>query len=431
MSRSRTRRFAMSTPFRIDRRRPPATLAVAALVCAALAGSSARAQTRAEVEPDASRSESATAAGSSAVEEAMHAFAAADIELKKRVGELMAFQTEYRRKDADRPALEAKFEVAKKGAMEASEALEKAALIIARGGAPRKSDPNYGEATPVYKNAVRACMAVVASAIKADDPERALEIVEDLERAGAIGGETSDIYLMGASASMLLSRLDEADAYLAKLSSIGGSPDKQQRVDELAEAVREERPKVAEEMAVREKEEAADDLPRVRLQTSKGDIVLELFENEAPNTVANFIHLVEKHFYDGTPFHRVIPEFMAQGGDPKGTGAGGPGYLIPCETGLPGARKHFRGSISMAHAGKDTGGSQFFLTFRPTEHLDGVHTVFGRIIEGWDALAKIQRTQNEQGVPIPGVKPDSIVAAEVIRKRDHAYDPQTLPDSGR
>ena len=365
------------------------------------------------------------------VAKAMVEYAEAEVELKKLVGELMAFQTEYRKKGADRPALEAKFEASKAGAMKASEALERAALLVARGGIPTKNDANYAEAMPVYKDAVRTSMAVVASAIKSDDPGRAIELVDMLERAGAVGGETSEIYMMGATAAMILSRVDEADAYLAKLASIGGSPDKQQQVAELAEAVRDERAKVEEETAARERDAAADDLPRVRIRTSKGDIVVELFENEAPNTVANFVSLVEKHFYDGTPFHRVIPEFMAQGGDPKGTGAGGPGYSVACETDAPGARKHFRGSLSMAHAGKDTGGSQFFLTFRPTEHLDGRHTVFGRIIEGDDVLAKIQRTQNEQGQPIPGVKPDSILAAEVIRKRDHAYEPQTLPERGR
>ena len=166
----------------------------------------------------------------------------------------------------------------------------------------------------------------------------------------------------------------------------------------------------------------------MKISTSAGDVVVELYENEAPNTVANFLSLVEKGFYDGTPFHRVIPGFMAQGGDPTGTGSGGPGYAIACECGEPGARLHFRGTLSMAHAGKDSGGSQFFLTFRPTEHLDGKHTVFGRVIEGDDVLVKLARTQDGQGQPVPGIKPDTILKAEVVRKRDHAYAPTTLPD---
>jgi cyclophilin family peptidyl-prolyl cis-trans isomerase len=218
---------------------------------------------------------------------------------------------------------------------------------------------------------------------------------------------------------MIVSDLDAASTFLKAASDAGVDSDK---VSSLEQALETERPKVEAEMAKRAAEEKADDLPRVKIETSKGTIVVELFENEAPNAVANFISLVEKHFYDGTVFHRVIPQFMAQGGDPKGTGSGGPGYSIACECELPGARKHFLGSLSMAHAGKDTGGSQFFLTFRPTEHLDGKHTVFGRVIEGLDVLPKIQRTEG----PMAGL-PDKIVKAEVIRKRDHAYEPETLP----
>ena len=111
---------------------------------------------------------------------------------------------------------------------------------------------------------------------------------------------------------------------------------------------------------------------------------------------------------------------MAQGGDPTGTGTSGPGYTIDCECELPNARKHFLGSLSMAHAGKDTGGSQFFLTFRPTEHLDGRHTVFGRVIKGFDVLPKITRTEGPQARPTQ----DKIISAEIIRKRDHAYEPK-------
>lgn len=174
------------------------------------------------------------------------------------------------------------------------------------------------------------------------------------------------------------------------------------------------------ERAIRAKEAAADDLPRVKIETTKGPLVIELFENEAPQAVGNFINLVEKKFYDGTPFHRVLGGFMAQGGDPTGTGTGGPGYHIYCECHQPNFRHHFRGSLSMAHAGRDTGGSQFFLTFRPTTHLDGHHTCFGRVIDGMDILAKLQRVDPSQPT---GDKPDKIVKAEVLRKRAHAYVP--------
>src|SRR5690606_33365249 len=131
--------------------------------------------------------------------------------------------------------------------------------------------------------------------------------------------------------------------------------------------------------------------PRVKIETNKGTIVVELFENEAPQTVGNFVNLVEKGFYNDTVFHRVLPNFMAQGGDPKGTGTGGPDYHIYCECYEPDHRKHFRGTLSISHARRDTGGSQFYLTFAPTAHLNGRHTAFGRVIQGMDVLAKLQR----------------------------------------
>ncbi len=177
----------------------------------------------------------------------------------------------------------------------------------------------------------------------------------------------------------------------------------------------------AKEQEIRRQEAAANDLPRVLLKTSQGDLVIELYENEAPQTVGNFISLVEKGFYDGLSFHRVLPGFMAQGGCPRGDGGGGPGYKIYCECYAPNHRSHFRGTLSMAHAGRDTGGSQFFLTFRRTPHLDGRHTVFGRVVQGIDVLAKLQRIDPSAGGRKP--EPDRIVEAKVLRKRDHEYQP--------
>ena len=124
------------------------------------------------------------------------------------------------------------------------------------------------------------------------------------------------------------------------------------------------------------------------IETDKGNIVLELFENDAPNTVANFVKLINKGYYNGLKFHRVIPNFMIQGGCPVGNGTGGPGYAIKCEIN---PRKHLAGTLSMAHAGKDTGGSQFFITHSPQPHLDGVHTVFGQVIEGMDVVNAIRQ----------------------------------------
>ncbi|MDO5308637.1 MAG: peptidylprolyl isomerase [Planctomycetia bacterium] len=163
---------------------------------------------------------------------------------------------------------------------------------------------------------------------------------------------------------------------------------------------------------MRKAEAEADNLPRVVLKTTKGDITLELFLNEAPIAVNNFLTLVKDGFYTDVPFHRVLPYFMAQGGDPTGTGAGGPGYCIKCECSKPNARKHFRGSLSMAHAGTNTGGSQFFLTFVPTSFLDGRHTVFGRVIDGMDVLSDIQRIDPEKE---SDAAPDKIIEAKILR----------------
>lgn len=117
----------------------------------------------------------------------------------------------------------------------------------------------------------------------------------------------------------------------------------------------------------------------------------ELYEKETPVTVENFVNLAGKRFYDGLTFHRVIPDFVIQGGCPRGDGTGGPGYTIPCETSA-GRQYHDRGVLSMAHRGKDTGGSQFFICMNRenTQHLDGVHTCFGRVIEGVDVIDDIR-----------------------------------------
>ena len=137
------------------------------------------------------------------------------------------------------------------------------------------------------------------------------------------------------------------------------------------------------------------------IETNRGTIVIELFDKDAPGTVTNFETLAKKGFYDGLKFHRVIADFMIQGGCPKGAGTGGPGYQIKCETkGNP--RKHGKGALSMAHAGKDTGGSQFFITHRATPHLDGVHTVFGQVTSGQEVVDAIRVGDQMKKVTIAG-----------------------------
>lgn len=128
-------------------------------------------------------------------------------------------------------------------------------------------------------------------------------------------------------------------------------------------------------------------MTRAIMETEKGTIHLEMFDQDAPNTVKNFVDLAEKGFYDDLIFHRVIPNFMVQGGCPQGRGTGGPGYTINCEIN---PNKHEAGTLSMAHAGKNTGGSQFFICHAPQPHLDGVHTTFGKT-EDMDVVNAIRK----------------------------------------
>lgn len=137
----------------------------------------------------------------------------------------------------------------------------------------------------------------------------------------------------------------------------------------------------------------------IELERDNAKIIIEFFDKEAPGTVANFEKLANSGFYNGLTFHRVIPHFVAQGGCPKGNGTGGPGYTIKCETaGNP--HKHIRGALSMAHAGKDTGGSQFFICYDSFPHLDGVHTVFGQVIEGMEFVDKIKQGDKMKEVKV-------------------------------
>jgi peptidyl-prolyl cis-trans isomerase B (cyclophilin B) len=129
---------------------------------------------------------------------------------------------------------------------------------------------------------------------------------------------------------------------------------------------------------------------KVIIKTGKGDMTIELYEKDAPKTVENFTTLINKGYYNGLTFHRVLPDFVIQGGCPDGTGAGGPGYSIDCE--LDGDNQyHDRGVLSMAHAGRNTGGSQFFICHsrNNTAHLDGNHTCFGKVVDGLDVIDQI------------------------------------------
>src|SRR5512136_448019 len=143
----------------------------------------------------------------------------------------------------------------------------------------------------------------------------------------------------------------------------------------------------------------------------KGEIVIELFADKAPQTVNNFVFLARDGFYDGVTFHRVIPDFMAQGGDPTGTGTGGPGYKFADEF-HPDLKHSKPGILSMANAGRNTNGSQFFITFAPTPHLDGKHSVFGQVVKGMEVVRSI-RERDPGRAREPGTKIVTIEIREV------------------
>ena len=154
-----------------------------------------------------------------------------------------------------------------------------------------------------------------------------------------------------------------------------------------------------------------DALPLVSIRTPRGEMVCELFEDDAPNTVANFVNLVEKGFYDGLTFHRV-DDLCIQGGDPAGNGTGGPGYFFPDEINRNKHKHKGKGVLSMANSGRDTNGCQFFVTFKSEPHLDPKHTVFGRVLKGRDVIDK--------------VRVGDTMECTILRKRSHKYAPRVF-----
>ena len=280
----------------------------------------------------------------------------------------------------------------------------------------REGDQHQKEAASFLKERI-------GGLLDTDDFERAFRIGQLLLDHGYDNRTTMEA---AGIAAVMTNHFQQAREYLQQadqkepLSSIG--KEMLAKISDM-EAVWEE------EEEIRKAEATADDLPRVRLQTTQGDVVVELFENESPETVANFIDLVENGFYEELDFHRVIPHRVAQGGCPNGDGTGGPGYSIRCESMDGEYRRHFRGSLSMARTSEpNSAGSQFFFCMAPLNDLDGQYTVFGRIIEGMDVLAKLQRQDGKSELLPPA---DRILKAKVERKRDHAYRavPYAPPDS--
>jgi cyclophilin family peptidyl-prolyl cis-trans isomerase len=193
-----------------------------------------------------------------------------------------------------------------------------------------------------------------------------------------------------------------------------------------------------EELEARKRDAAGEPLPQAKINTTKGAVIVELFENEAPEAVASFISLAEKGFYDYSDFFMVIDNFAAQTGCPKEDGSGGPGYMLKDEFDNPNARKLFRGSLVLAtlRGRANSGGSQFYIPFLPTVVEGQKFTVFGRVISGMHNLANLNRIdpqkkkddkKNEGEAP---KTPDEVINIEIIRKRNHPYEPTRLPPTG-
>lgn len=239
------------------------------------------------------------------------------------------------------------------------------------------------------------------------------------------------LYIMAARSAFLEGHFDEVIPFYQTYVDEHGA-DKLDKVDhQIAGAIEAYRPLWEEELERRAADAQADNLPRVLLETTRGPILVELFEDSAPNTVANFIQLVESGFYDGNEFYQVIDNLLAMTGDPSGDGTGTSGRYIPDEHERPDRRRIFRGSLFMAKVSAsaessefvpNTASSQFIIALMPILPKELSQTVFGRVIEGMDVIGSFQRVdpqeKKEDQVQLP---PDRIISARVIRKRDHAY----------
>ena len=274
-------------------------------------------------------------------------------------------------------------------------------------------------------DAVRSFMLfLLATALEEDQYEAAYNIVREM-MAKKIHLTDPVLYELAGITSFMMNKYDVARLCFNEAL-------RNEKLTAVGSAYKEQIPYYLDvwktEQALRNAEAKKGDNPRVLIQTTKGDVVVELFEDNAPNTVANFIALVEQGFYTDCSFHTVISGFMAQTGSPLADGTGNPGYSIPDEYDRPDARRHFRGSLSMAHTAEpNSAGSQFFITLVPARHLDGKYTVFGRVVSGMEVIALLERTDTTQVAEDGSRRADKILQAKVLRKRNHAYVPQTLP----
>lgn len=257
---------------------------------------------------------------------------------------------------------------------------------------------------------------------------------EVAQRMVDIGVNMPFLEQMAARSAFIAGKFDEVLPIYQRFVDSGGY-EKLEDVDKLLASILDFYPQWwEEELKARAADEAAGDLPRVLLKTTSGPVVLELFEDQAPNTVANFIQLVQSGYYDDTEFYQVISDLVVLGGDPLGDGSGTSGRFIPDEHTRPDRRRIFRGSIMMAkrvtapesaEMVPDSASSQFVIALMPLVPKDQQQTVFGRVVQGMDVVGSFRRVdpskKKEQQVILP---PDRIISATVLRKRDHDYNVQ-------
>ncbi|MEM9942996.1 MAG: peptidylprolyl isomerase [Planctomycetota bacterium] len=257
------------------------------------------------------------------------------------------------------------------------------------------------------------------------DPQGALELGNILLDSDLPQDNSAAVNFFGVSyqtfrACFALQDFEKANRLLGQIEKNGT-----RLLPQIREQLEDAKRKFDREITIRRLESQTDDLPLAKLETSEGVITVELFEDHAPQAVANFINLVERQFYDGLDFFYVRPGEVAQTGCPKGDGTSDAGYQIPCECDKGQIRHHLAGTVSMVNQGKDTGSSQLFFSYQPKSDRDGRYTVFGRIVEGMDVLYRLKRYQPSMSSGSQ-LEPSKLTRASIVRKRGHVYAPTRL-----
>ena len=248
------------------------------------------------------------------------------------------------------------------------------------------------------------------------DPQKARDVAARLIAARA---KNLNVHFYGSYAAYCLNEFDLARKWLDRLLEAGAKPEQT-----ILKQIEDASAKWGRELALREAD-AQSQVPQVAVQTELGEFVVELYENEAPNTVANFIMLVDKKYYDGSFIYLSQPGRLVMAGCTKGDGQTNAGYYIPDEVDQPEIRHHFSGVLAMAAQDPNTGSARFSILQQPTPGGDGKLTVFGRVISGMDVIYRVPPIKPTD-IKL-GAKPVKIESMRVVRKRDHAYEPKTIP----